>query len=242
MAIWSFTHRWRYPNLLPSEWTLANWIQQADSLIWPVWTTISVGIAAAMLGLSLSLGCLENEKRYGLRPASNALWLLYVPLLVPQIAFLFGCQVLLSWTGFSGTWLALVWSHLLFVLPYIFLSLSDPFRNLDERYVRSSLCLGASSNRTFWQVKMPMLLRPVLIAFAVGFAVSVGQYLPTVFVGDGRYVTLTTEAISLSSGADRRLMGVYVFLQAALPFLAFSISLGLPAWLYRERRSLRVAQ
>ncbi len=241
MATWSFARRWRYPDLLPSEWTLANWTRQADSLLWPLWTTVSVGLASAAIALALVLGCLENEQRHGLQPSTRALWLLYTPLLVPQVAFLFGGQVLLSWAGFAGTWPALVWSHLLFVLPYIFLSLTDPFRKLDERYVRSALCLGASPARTFWQVKIPMLLRPVLVALAVGFAVSVGQYLPTVFAGGGRYVTLTTEAVSLAAGADRRVIGVYVFLQAALPFVAFVIALGLPAWLYRDRRALRVA-
>ena len=30
-----------------------------------------------------------------------------------------------------------------------------------------------------WRVRLPMLLAPVLTAFAVGFAVSVGQYRPT---------------------------------------------------------------
>ena len=242
MAIWSLARRWRYPDVLPSEWTLGNWARQADSLAWPLWTTVSVGVAAAAIALALVLGCLENEKRYGLQPTTRMLWLLYAPLLVPQVAFLFGGQVLLSWAGFAGTWPALVWSHLLFVLPYIFLSLTDPFRKLDERYIRSALCLGASPSRTFWQVKMAMLLRPVLVALAVGFAVSVSQYLPTVFVGGGRYITLTTEAVTLAAGADRRVVGVYVFLQAALPFVAFVIALGLPAWLYRERRALRVAQ
>src|SRR3546814_8869083 len=73
----------------------------------------------------------------------------------------------------------MVWSHLLFVLPYVFLTLGDPFRALDARYARTALCLGARPNRVFWQVKLPMLLRPVLLALAVGFAVSVTQYLPT---------------------------------------------------------------
>ena len=39
--------------------------------------------------------------------------------------------------------MALIWSHLLFVLPYVFLMLADPYRALDERYRRTGLCLGA---------------------------------------------------------------------------------------------------
>jgi len=85
------------------------------------------------------VGCLENEQRRGLTLSNRALWLLYTPLLVPQVAFLFGTQVLAIQIGIDATWLALVWSHLLFVLPYVFLTLGDPSRALDERYARTAL-------------------------------------------------------------------------------------------------------
>ena len=173
-----------------------------------------------------------------LRPGAVALWLLYTPLLVPQVAFLFGTQILTVMTDIDGTWTALVWSHLLFVLPYVFLALADPYRALDERYTRSALCLGAGADKVFWRVKLPMLLRPVLFALAIGVAVSVAQYLPTVFAGSGRFVTLTTEAVALFGGADRRVMGVYAFLQALLPLVAFAGALAVPAWLFRDRRAL----
>ena len=42
----------------------------------------------------------------------------------------------------------------------------------------------------------------------------------------------------LFGGADRRVMGVYAFLQALLPLIAFAGALALPAWLYRDRRAL----
>jgi len=239
LAIWSLARRWRYPDALPSGWTLETWMRQADGLIWSGSTTVVVGLAAALIALTLVLGCLENEQRHGLKPSGRGLWLLYTPLLVPQVGFLFGVQVLAVEIGLDGTWTALIWSHLLFVLPYVFLSLAEPYRALDDRYGRAALCLGASPNRVFWRVKLPMLLRPALTALAVGFAVSVAQYLPTLFAGGGRFVTLTTEAVSLAAGADRRIIGVTALLQAAMPFCGFAIALLLPAWLYRRRAELR---
>ena len=239
LALWSLARRWRYPDSLPSGWTLDNWMRQADGLVWSGTTTVVVGLAAALIALALVLGCLENEQRHGLKPSSRGLWLLYTPLLVPQVGFLFGVQVLAVEVGLDGTWAALIWSHLLFVLPYVFLSLADPYRALDERYARAALCLGASPNRVFWRVKLPMLLRPALTALAVGFAVSVAQYLPTLFAGGGRFVTLTTEAVSLAAGADRRIIGVTALLQAAMPFCGFALALLLPAWIYRRRAGLR---
>jgi putative thiamine transport system permease protein len=77
---------------------------------------------------------------------------------------------------------------------------------------------------------VPLLLRPICIALAVGFAVSVAQYLPTLFAGGGRYATLTTEAVALSAGADRRVIGVYASAQALMPLLPFALALAAPAW------------
>jgi len=228
-TLWSVSDRWRYPALLPTEWTLERWRHHAGELGALVGVTAALGAAAALAALALTLGCLENEQRHGLHISNRGLWLIYAPLLVPQMSFLFGLQVLLVSIGLDGTWIGLAWSHLLFVLPYVFLSLGDPFRRLDERYARSARCLGASPGRVFWRIKLPMLRRPVLAAFAVGFAVSAGQYLPTLFAGAGRFATLTTEAVGLAAGADRRVIGLFALVQAALPLLPFVAVLLLPA-------------
>ena len=238
MALWSFAGRWRWPDAWPDSVTLVTWSRQLEPAAASGWTTLLLGLAAAGLALALVLGCLEQEQRSGRRP-TRALWLLYLPLLVPQVAFLFGAQVLAILAGLDGSFTALVWSHLLFVLPYVFLALAEPWRRLDTRYLRSAQCLGATPFAVFWRVKLPMLLRPVLFATAVGFAVSVAQYLPTLFAGGGRYATLTTEAVTLSAGADRRVVGVFAFLQALLPLAAFAAAVGIPAWCYRNRRALQ---
>jgi putative thiamine transport system permease protein len=136
----------------------------------------------------------------------------------------------------------LTWLHLVFVFPYVFLSLADSYRAWDNRYGRAGLCLGAAPWRIFVQIKLPMLLRPVLAAGAVGFAVSVGLYLPTLFAGTGRYPTLTTEAVTLSTGGDNRLIGVYALLQMMLPLLGFSLAAVIPGYRFRHRRGMQVTQ
>lgn len=238
MALWSLADDWRFPDALPAGLTAEVWMRQLAQVRAPALATLWLGLCATALALVLSLACLEHEQRRGLHPGANALWLLYLPLLVPQIAFWFGAQVALVRIGLDGTFVAVVWAHLVYVLPYVFLSLADPYRALDPRYARSAASLGATPHRTFVAVKLPMLLKPLLIAGAVGFAVSVGQYLPTLFAGAGRVATLTTEAVTLSAGADRRVLGVYGVLQAALPALLYAVAALLPVAVYRRRRGL----
>ncbi len=239
MALWSFAAQWRFPEALPQAWSLANWMRRFDGLAGPAWLTVAVGALATGIALCLVLACLENESQGHRRAGVAALWILYVPLLVPQVAFLFGAEVLLVRMNFDGTLGAVVWAHLVFVLPYLFLSLADPWRAFDPRYALTAASLGASRARVFFAVKLPILLRPVLIACAVAFAVSVGQYLATVFAGNGRVATLTTEAVTLAAGADRRVIGAYAVAQALFPLIAYVGAVALPALLFANRRGLR---
>jgi len=237
MLLWSFATQWRFPAALPDGWTFATWARQSGSLAATTATTLMLALAATVIALALAAGCLENEARTRRRAGTRSLWLLYLPLLVPQIAFLFGAQVLLIRTAQDGTFAATLWAHLVFVVPYVFLSLADPWRAVDPRYARTAASLGASPWRVFLRVKLPLLRGPLLVAAAVGFAVSVGQYLATLFAGNGRVATLTTDAVALAAGADRRVIGVYAVLQALLPLAVYLAAVLLPRRRLAQRTS-----
>lgn len=210
--------------------------------LWPIIIeTLLIASVATLVAMLLTLACLEAEERHGIRPGSRALWLLYVPLIVPQIAFLTGLQTLAIFTGIDGNRSAVIAVHIIFVLPYVFLSLADPFRAWDARYGHVARALGAGCDGVLWRVRLPMLLRPILTAAAVGFAVSIGQYLPTLLAGAGRVQTLTTEAVALASGGDRRVISVYALSQTALALLPFAFALFIPAIVWRNRKGLRHA-
>ena len=237
-AFWSFAQSWRFPAAWPDQWSTQTWALQLPRITGTVFTTVGLALASAFAAVLLAVACLEAETRRGHAPTRRVLWLVYTPLLVPQIAFLYGFQVALVKLSLDGSWLAVAWAHLVFVLPYAFLSLADPWRALDPRYARTAAALGVTPWDVLWRVRIPMLLKPLLLAFAIGGAVSVGQYLPTLFAGAGRVATLTTEAVTLSSGADPRIMGVYAFLQAAIPLLVYGAAWAVPALLYRHRRGM----
>ena len=55
----------------------------------------------------------------------------------------------------------------------------------------------------------------------------------------GGVETLTTEAVALASGGDRRAIGVYGLMQTAAALLPFALALAVPAIIWRNRRGLR---
>lgn len=236
LAIWSLAWRWRFPQPLPESWSLRIWAAPGQGWGGDAWTTLGLGLAVAGLALVLAIAWLEAEDRLGHRTPLAAL--IALPLLMPQIAFLQGVNVAFLRAGLPPGWGAVLWAHLLFAFPYVLIALAGPWRALDAGLIRSAASLGAGPVRRLAVVKLPILLRPILTAAAIGFAVSVAQYLPTLFLGGGRVVTLTTEAVALSSASDRRVAAVYAVLQGALPLLAFGAAIILPALVQRNRAGL----
>jgi putative thiamine transport system permease protein len=239
LLTWSFAWRWPWPAALPESWSLRAWTGAAPELARALGLTLALAFATTALSLALAVAWLEGEDRARTPRAPWAEALIYLPLLVPQIAFLYGLNVGFLRLGLSGGLAAVIWAQALFVFPYVMITLSDPWRALDQRLTRAAASLGAGPWRRLFAVKLPVLLAPILTAAAIGVAVSVAQYLPTLFMGAGRIATLTTEAVTLSAGSDRRVTGAYATLQTALPLAAYAAAFMIPALLHRDRRALR---
>lgn len=241
LVAWSFAGFWGFPDVLPDTLTSRHWARHGSNMLPVLWQTVLIAVIATALAVVLVLACLQTEVTNNLRRGRTTLWLLYLPLLMPQVAFLPGFQ---TWALFLGIDLgtgAVTLTHLVFVLPYVMLSLEDTFRAVEPRHMVIAASLGASPTAQFWRIRLPILLAPVLTAAAVGFAVSIGQYLPTLLIGAGRVQTLTTEAVALASGGDRRVIGGYALAQTGLVMLAFASALALPRLVWANRRALREA-
>jgi putative thiamine transport system permease protein len=222
LTAWSFAASWRFPALLPTGPDLSAW-RAALPLLGPV-ALATTGLALASLALALpaTIAALEAPGR---GRASALLWL---PLLLPQVGFVFGLQVLFVRLGLAEHALGLVLAHLVMVLPYLWLVLRGPWQRFDPRLRAAARCLGCGPSATLRRVVLPVLLRPILAASAIGFSVSVAQYLLTLAVGGGRFPTLATETMALVAGGDRRRIGVAALLLAFLPLVATALAL-LPA-------------
>lgn len=239
LGVWSFAGFWSFPDFLPDQFMLRNWMRFGPGTLAALGETALIAIFVTIAALALTIGCLEAEYRHGFRLTQRGMFLLYLPLLVPQTAFLPGLQTLMLNIGLDVGRLPVMFTHLVFVLPYVFLSLADPFRAWDARMGTIAAALRASPDRVLWRVRMPMLLRPVLTAMAVGLSVSVGQYLATLLIGGGRVATLTTEAVALASGGDRRAIGVYGLMQTGAALIPFTLALIVPAIVWRNRKGLQ---
>jgi putative thiamine transport system permease protein len=227
LLLGSLTGSWPFPDLLPARWTAAAWLTVADSLP-TLWTTLWLATASASCALVWVVAWLEWAP---VRWQTRLQTLAYAPLLLPGVLWVIGLHRLtLSWgldASAAGVWLA----HSLACLPYVLLSAAGAYRSFDPRFAQLAASLGQGRWHFLLRVKWPLLRAPLAAAFAVGFAVSVAQFLPTLYVGAGRFASVTTEAVTLAAGGQRNLMAAFAWLQWLLPLLVF----GAAAWLGRKR-------
>jgi putative thiamine transport system permease protein len=233
LIVGSVSGVWPFPQVWPELWTLGAW-QQVASSAHTVWTTLGLGVASASVCLLWSVAWLELAPRrwqQALQP-----WFM-LPLVLPSVLWVVGLYSLALHTRLEGQWLGLSLAHAVMVLPYVLFALVPAYQAVDPRQAALVASLGHGLWVYLWRVKWPLLQRAIASAWAVGFAVSVAQYLPTLYVGAGRFATVTTEAVTLAAGAQRSLMSAYAALQMLLPIAAFALA----AWLGRPRRFEKIA-
>ncbi|WP_371709000.1 ABC transporter permease [Labrenzia sp. PHM005] len=240
LCLWAVAKSWWYPAVLPQSWDFTAFTKALPETRGIFATSLILGILAAVLSTGLTLWLLESHTNQSKQTGIWLRTLIFVPLVLPQVAFLFGLQILFLTLGLDGSYLAVLLAHLVFVLPYAFLALSDPWQRLDPRYARLAASMGASRLRIFFKVHIPMLLRPILVTCAVALAVSISQYLPTLLIGAGRLITVTTESVALASGGNRQFAALYALLQLLIPLAGFALAALIPAIVYRHRSAMRL--
>jgi putative thiamine transport system permease protein len=211
---------WTFPALWPQVLSAAAWEQVAHSAPTVGFTAV-LALAASASAVVLTVAWLEAAPPHW---DGRITPLVLAPLVLPQLVLMVGLYQGALALRIDGTALGLWWVHTLMALPYVYIALAPAWRSFDRRLEWTALALGRRRLVFWWRVKWPLLAAPLASALAIGFAVSVAQYLATQFIGAGRHATVTTEAVTLASGGQRTLAAAFALLQALLPATAFALA------------------
>lgn len=213
----SWVQWWPYPSLWPQHWSADAWSSVISSAI-AIQHTLSLAVVSTLTSLLLLVIWLEVSPPQWQKYAQHwaMAWLLCPPLL-----WLWSMHGLAIYLGIDGTWLGVLMGHVLAVLPYTILTLGPSYQHFDQRYTQVAATLGKTWWSQRWAIKWSMLKGPMWRSSAIAASVSVAQYLPTEWLGGGRIATLTTEALSQSSGGERALSAAWAAAQWVLPLAIF---------------------
>ncbi len=212
---------------------------------------LSLQVAAAALVLAFVSGTLAalltSSRDFRGKDVLEGIFLL--PLVLPPVVTGYALLVLAGRQGLLGVWLEHTFSFRLIFTPYaailasavvafplMYQSAKTAFVTIEPDLQDAARSLGATPNRVFWTVKIP-LSWPGLVGGAVlSFARALGEFGATIMVAGniaGRTTTMPTAIYMAAEGGDLRLAGVYSALLAIFNLL-FIISLSV--WTRRKRR------
>lgn len=228
LILQSFSGHWPFPRLLAHDFSLSAWQRIAANPA-PLFTSLALALTAAGLSLAAAVAWFETLSA---RLDRLALAACAISLCLPALMVALGQYRLFLAAGITGTAAALFLAHVLPVSAYVFVMLHGPYRGFDQRWHAVSSGLGQPRSAFLARIKWPLLKAPLLAAAAVGFAVSMAQFVPAQLAAAGRYATLPMETVTLSSGGNRPFIAASALLLMLLPLAAFLTAsrLSRPRW------------
>jgi putative spermidine/putrescine transport system permease protein len=222
LALWSFSQRWLFPSLLPSEWGLRAWrylLSPGAQLGRAVTTSLGIGAAVSFLGLLAGIPAGRVLGLYNFRGKRLVQFLILAPAVVPGFAAAMGIHVTFIRYGLADTLIGVVLVQLIPVLPYTVLILSGIFSSYNLEAEEGARTLGANPWQVFRYVTLPSILPGVIAAGLFAFMISWGQYLLTLLIGGGRVLTLPILLLNFANSGDYHLasaLSLILILPAAL--------------------------
>lgn len=170
--------------------------------------------------------------------------LVALPLVLPPTVLGFYLLLVLApgalpgqvWEGVTGTQLAFSFSALvigsvLYSLPFVVQPLQQAFRSVPEKLLDAAATLGADRRDQFLTVVLPLTRRSFIVAAALGFAHTVGEFGVVLMIGGN--IPGETQVLSIALYDHVEAMDYARAHRLALGLVAFSLAL--LYWLYRDR-------
>ncbi len=157
-----------------------------------VWNTLR--FTAMALALATALGVLHALAGHALRrwAASALAWRAsaYAPLVVSPVALAFG--LLLLYPQWLASLPLLVAAYALLAYPFVAKALTAALDGLPAQYAQAAASLGASPQRVWWRVTLPLVAPALRRGMAFAAATMLGEFAVSLLLSRPEWLTLST--------------------------------------------------
>lgn len=158
----------------------------------------SLVVAFTAVGISSVLGTLVavGLARYQFPGKSLYRGILYLPLIIPDIALAVATLIFLAAFAIPLSIWTIVAAHVVFCLAYIALVVCSRLTNLDPHLEEAALDLGATPVQAFLKVLLPQLMPAIVAGCLLAFVLSLDDFLIASFTAGSGSNTLPMEIFS----------------------------------------------
>lgn len=223
LLIWSVGQRYSWPHILPEHITIIWWKNVfSDARFYSsLLNTIIIGAMTSIIGLAMSIPIGKYLSKYNSLKSRLLEGIMFLPILISPVVITLGLYKSLSIMGLTGNIFGIIIVHLIPCLPYGIRIIKASYENFDYRYLEQSKFLNTKPYQIRLFVQIPMMWPSFLAGFHLMFLISMSQYVLTLFVGNGRVQTLSTQMYPYLSGGNMSIGAIYslVFALVAVSFM-----------------------
>jgi spermidine/putrescine transport system permease protein len=236
MIAFSFNDPAGRQNITWQGFTLRNYVDvwgrpdvtgpMVTSLIVAVVATIIATVLGTLIGMALT--------RYEFRGRNGLNLLIFVPMATPEIIMGASLLALFVSFGVQRDMTTIVIAHVMFNISYVVVTVRARIAGFNRSLEEAAMDLGADEWQTFRRVTFPLIFPGILAAALLAFALSIDDYVITLFVA-GRDITFPLWVFGVSRlgvPPEVNVLGTLIFVVALL-------FIGLQIWTQRRAVSAR---
>lgn len=227
LALWAGAESWPGTSRLPQSWgtdalTGVFTAEGRAAMLRSLTLASAVALLATPAGALAARVLALRQVRWPRLVAA----LLFAPVALPVFAVVMGLNVVLLRLRVPGS-VGIVLVLTVVALPYTTFLLRAAYTSYDVAYEDQARTLGASPRSVRWRVRFPLLLPALVGAAFLAFLVGWSDYIVTLLLGGGSYVTLPILVASASSGTGNEPTVAALSLVALAPPALLLVAAGL---------------
>jgi len=158
-------------------------------------------------------------------PGREAMTTLFMsPLMVPHVVLGIAFLRFFTQIGISGTFVGLVLSHIIVVIPFALRLVLAASYGIDRRIEHAAISLGAGTSTVFRRVTLPLILPGVVSGWLLAAINSFDEVTMTVFIASPATVTLPVRMfLYIQDNIDPLIAAVSACLIAMTAILLFAL-------------------
>ena len=170
---------------LPTSGFSLRWFEaigRYPEFIRAFWVSIGLGALSSAISVLFAVPAALAIARHEFPGRGAISAFLLSPLMIPHVVLGIAFLRFFTQIGMSGTFLALVISHVVVVFPFALRLVLSSATGMDRAIEQAAMSLGANERTVFRRVTLPLILPGVISGWALAFIQSFDEVTMSIFV------------------------------------------------------------
>jgi putative spermidine/putrescine transport system permease protein len=216
LSVRAFSPLWRYPQFLPSYWTISGWrtVFNDPNLSHSIKLSFEFAPVVTVVSAAICLPAAYAFSRYRFPGRRFLLVSLFATNAFPKIGLYIAMAGVFYSLNLMGTFLGVVIVQLIGTVVFMTWIPTAAFSAIPRSLEEAARDVGAGPLRVFFRVTFPLAAPAIFVAMILSFLASFDEAQGTFLVGLPKYVTMPNEMYALVLNYPEQIAAVFSILLA----------------------------